>query len=206
MPEPNYYVHSTAEPDDIFYEDQWNLSAINLPEAWEYTTGSSNVVVAVVDTGVLMDHPDLAGQLTNDGYDFISDPDISLDGDGIDSNPDDPGDMMYGTHSSFHGTHCAGIVAAASNNGIGVSGVAWETKIMPIRVLGDGGVGTTYDVLQGVLYAAGLENDSDTVPSQPADVISLSLGGDGGADQYVYNQVRAQGIIVVAASRKRGDK
>ena len=200
--EPNYYVHISEIPNDNFYATQWNLPMINLPNAWDITTGSSDIVVAVVDTGVLMNHPDLQGQLTTDGYDFISDNDISLDGDGIDDNPDDPGDLRYNTYSSFHGTHCAGIVAAASNNDRGVSGVAWNTKIMPVRVLGNGGSGTTYDVLQGVLYAAGLENDSGTLPTHPADIISLSLGSNTylSQAQQVYNEVRDQGVIVVAAA------
>jgi serine protease len=200
--DPNYIVHAFAtEPNDEFYPLQWNYSLINLPQAWDITTGSSDVIVAVVDTGILLNHPDLAGQLTDDGYDFISDTSTSNDGDGIDPNPDDSGDEELPEASSFHGTHCAGTIAAASNNEMGVAGVSWNTRIMPVRVLGVGG-GTDYDVLQGVRYAAGLENDSGTVPDQPADIISLSLGGAEFSDemQEVFRQVREAGVIVIAAA------
>ena len=202
--EPNYIVRISEIPDDDYYPIQWNLSMINLEEAWDITTGSSDVIVAVVDTGILMNHPDLQGQLTDTGYDFIGDEDTSLDGDGLDSDPSDPGDEYYGTYSSFHGTHCAGIAAAASDNSIGIAGVAWSTKIMPIRVLGYKGEGSSYDVLQGVLYAAGLENDAGIIlpEADRADIISLSLGADGSSAyaRDVYQQVRAQGIVVVAAA------
>ena len=200
--EPNYYVHSMAVPDDELYPVQWNFPMIHLPEAWDITTGSSDVTVAVVDTGILMNHPDLQAQLTSDGYDFIIKTDISLDGDGLDDDPADPGDLLYGSYSSFHGTHCAGIAAATSNNTVGVSGAAWNTRIMPVRVLGKNGTGTLYDTYQGVLYAAGLPNDSGRLPEIPADIISLSLGGGNGTDQgqAVFNQVRSKGIIVVAAA------
>jgi serine protease len=198
---PNYILQHCATPNDEFYSLQWHYPQINLPQAWELTTGSSDVIVAVVDTGVLMNHPDLSGQLTDTGYDFISDSSISNDGGGIDANPDDPGDSATPGSSSFHGTHCAGTIAASSNNSTGVAGVSWNTKIMPIRVLGVGG-GTVYDILQGVRYAAGLSNDSNTVPDQTADIISMSLGG-GSYDQTsqdVYTEVRNAGVILIAAA------
>ena len=200
--EPNFIVHTSETPDDSLYYTQWNLPMIQMPDAWEVTKGSSQVVVAIVDTGILMNHPDLSGRLTDDGYDFISSTEISLDGDGMDSDPNDPGDLRYNTYSSFHGTHCAGIVAAAANNAKGVAGVAPETKIMPVRVLGKGGSGTVYDVLEGVKYAAGLTNDSGRLPDNPADIINLSLGGTTYlySAQSVYTQVRNKGIIVVAAA------
>ncbi|WP_207064015.1 S8 family serine peptidase [Motiliproteus sp. SC1-56] len=192
----NYLRRSQAVPNDSLYGYQWHYPLINLPQAWELSTGS-NVVVAVVDTGVFMAHPDLAANLTNSGYDFISQTSISVDGDGIDSNPDDPGDNS----NSFHGTHVAGTVAAVSNNGVDVAGVAWNAKVMPVRVLGWGG-GTDYDVLQGVRYAAGLSNDSGTVPAAPAQVINLSLGGPGYSEAFqnsIY-EVRSAGSIVIAAA------
>ncbi|MDX1253423.1 MAG: S8 family serine peptidase [Gammaproteobacteria bacterium] len=197
--EPNYIRHAMAIPNDEFYPRQWHYPMINLPQAWDITTGSSNVIVAVIDTGVLLNHPDLQGKFVP-GYDFISDPTNALDGNGIDSNPDDPGDQ--GTAgSSFHGTHVAGTIAAASDNGTGVAGVAWQTRIMPLRVLGKRG-GTSYDITQAVLYAAGLVNDSGAIPSQPADVINLSLGGGGFSqtEQDAYTRARAQGVIIVAAA------
>ena len=198
--EPNYIQKATLVPDDTFYNFQWHYPLINLPDAWDSTTGDSNVVVAVVDTGVFLSHPDLAANLVS-GYDFISSTSISNDGDGIDANPDDPGDDLIPGYSSFHGTHVAGTIAAVSNNDAGVAGVAHTVKVMPIRTLGLGG-GTSYDVTQGILYAAGLANDSATTPAQSADIINLSLGGPGfsGAQQDAINAARSAGVIVIAAA------
>lgn len=200
--DPNYVVqHCATHPDDTYYNLQWHYPQVNLPRAWDITTGSSNVIVAVVDTGVLMGHPDLSGRLTNDGYDFISQTSMSNDGDGIDNDPDDPGDSHTPGSSSFHGTHCAGTVAASTNNGRGLAGTAWNTRIMPIRTLGVGG-GTMYDILQGVRYAAGMQNDSGTVPANTADIISMSLGGGGYSQttQDLFTQVRNAGVILIAAA------
>ncbi len=193
----NFRVYPTAVPNDPFYNQQrWHYEQINLPLAWDRSLGD-DTIVAVLDTGIRSGHPDMQGQLVQ-GWDFF---DVNFLGDRGDSNPEDPGDSEDGTPSSFHGTHVAGTVAAASNNGSGVAGVAWNAKIMPVRVLGAGG-GTNYGVLQGVRYAAGLENDSETVPERPADVINMSLAGGGfnAFDQSVYNEVAAKGIIVVAAA------
>lgn len=198
--EPNFLLLPMAEPNDTYYSLQWHYPFINLPQAWDITTGERNVTVAVIDTGVLLNHPDFTGQLVA-GYDFISHTSISNDGDGIDPNPDDPGDSSDGRRNSYHGTHVAGTVAATSNNSSGVAGVAWNVNVMPVRVLGIGG-GTGYDVIQGVRYAAGLPNDSGTVPSKPAGVINLSLGGAGYSSfsENVYLQARAAGSIIIAAA------
>lgn len=199
--EPNYIRRALAVPNDEFYNLQWDYPEISLPQAWDITTGDPSVIVAVVDTGVVLNHPEMQGQLVA-GYDMISDPSISRDGDGIDSNPDDPGDLgISGNTSTFHGTHVSGTVDAKTNNGTGVAGVAWNVKIMPVRVLGVGG-GTDYDIVQGILFASGLPNDSNTVPNQRADVINMSLGGSGisSAEQVAINQARAAGVIVVAAA------
>lgn len=202
--EPNYRVQPMRVPNDRFFDLQAHYPQINLPQAWDITTGTptaGQIIVAVVDTGVFLAHEDFAGKLVN-GFDFISDPTMALDGDGIDPNPDDPGDAgNSNVASSWHGTHVAGTVAAATDNSIGVAGVSWGAKIMPIRVLGFGG-GTSFDVLQGVLYAAGLPNDSGTVPAQRADIINLSLGSGGfsQAEQDVYTRVHDAGVLVVAAA------
>ncbi len=198
--EPNYIRQALVTPNDSYYAYQWHYPQINLPDAWDITTGSSNVIVSVIDTGVLLNHPDMVGQLIG-GYDFISNPSIAVDGDGIDSNPDDPGDSDGTRPSSFHGTHVAGTVAAASNNGSGVAGIAWQSKIMPMRVLGRGG-GTSYDINQSILYSAQLANDSNTLPPQKADIINMSLGGAGfsQADQDVITQARNAGVIIIAAA------
>jgi serine protease len=197
----NYIVHAAeTTPNDTYYNLQWNLPLINTPLAWDITTGNSSVIVAVVDTGVLLNHPDLAEKLTA-GYDFVSDTSMSNDGNGIDSDPDDPGDESNSGTSSFHGTHVAGIIAANTGNNNGVAGIGWNTLIMPVRALGIDG-GTEYDILQAVRYAAGLSNDSGTVPAKKADVINLSLGSESSssASQDVYTLVRNAGVIVIAAA------
>ena len=201
--EPNYVWRPFITPDDTLYANQWNYPLLNLPQTWDLTTGSNSVIVGVVDTGVLLNHPDLIGNLDDvlaPGYDFISDPAIALDGDGIDPNPDDPGDQNPGG-SSFHGTHVAGTIAAESNNAAGVAGVTWNTLIMPLRVLGSGG-GTVYDVLQAVRYAAGLPNDAGITPPTSAHIVNLSLGGSAYSQlaQDVFRQARNAGVMIVAAA------
>jgi serine protease len=202
--EPNYRRYAQRVPNDPGYINQWHYSAIGLPQAWDVSTGTKpagqEVLVAVIDTGVYLNHVDLAGQLIA-GYDFIADSQSAGDGNGIDANADDPGDSNQRGQSSWHGTHVAGTIAAASNNNTGAAGVAWGARIMPIRVLGKDG-GTSYDVMQGLRYAARLSNDSGTLPARRADIANLSLGGGGGslAEQNAYAAARATGMIIVAAA------
>lgn len=208
--EPNFIRRASAVPVDQFYPFQWHYPLISLPSAWDVSKGVATVTVAVVDTGVLLNHPDLMGQFSSDGgYDFIADDANSGDGEpGIDANPNDPGDSGGLGSSSFHGTHVAGTVAAATAfpptaSSTGVAGVAPGVKIMPLRVLGQLG-GTGYDVMQAVLYAAGLSNDSGITLSaaERADVINLSLGGGGYSqmEQDAYTAARNQEVIIVAAA------
>lgn len=201
----NYRRDAMLVPDDSGFSYQWHYQMINLPQAWDITTGRAqvghpDVIVAVIDTGVLVNHPDLHDKLVP-GYDFIKDVAGARDGDGMDNDANDPGDLNYTTRSTFHGTHVAGTIAAATNNGVGAAGVSWDAKIMPLRVLGKNG-GTSYDVMQAVLYAAGLDNDSETVPAQHADVINLSLGGGGFSqtEQDAFTRARGAGVIIVAAA------
>ncbi|MBW2298544.1 MAG: S8 family serine peptidase, partial [Deltaproteobacteria bacterium] len=198
--EPNYMRYAMETPNDKHYPLQWHYPLIHLPQAWEITTGSADVIVAVIDTGILshdtlLSHPDIDKTRLVDGYDFISDTTISLDGDGIDPDPEDPGDDMAGG-SSFHGTHVAGTIAAATGNNIGVAGVARQCKIMPLRVLGNGG-GLSSDIRQAIYYSAGLDNSSGTKPQQRADIINLSLGGESWSDfsQKAIDAARAAGVI-----------
>jgi len=203
--EPNYRVHAYASTNDEAYPFQWHYPLINLPAAWDTTTGAQDVIVAVIDTGVLSRHPDLEGQLVP-GFDFVRSPASAADGDGIDPDPEEPTTGSGISGNNFHGTHVAGTVAARGNNGIGVAGVAYSARVMPIRALGIDGSGTSYDVNQAVRYAAALPNDSGTVPEQAADVINLSLGGAGfsAVDQALFRDLSAAGILVVAAAGNDG--
>ena len=204
--EPNYRVRPSAEVNDEGFPFQWHYPLINVPGAWDTSTGSAEVVVAVVDTGILGGHPDLRDQLV-DGYDFVRDARAAGDGDGIDPNPEETTGGADLAALSFHGTHVAGTIGAMGNNQIGVAGVAYGARVMPLRALTNDG-GTSYDVLQAVRYAAGLPNDSRTLPAQPADIINLSLGGSGFSQisQNLYNEVRAMGIVVVAAAGNEGSR
>lgn len=194
--EPNYIRSTQAIPNDQYYSKQWHYKTIALPQAWDITTGDSSVIVAVLDSGVRFNHPDLKGNLLSTGYDFVSDSQRAEDNNGIDPDPTDPSENNH-----YHGTHVAGTIAAVSNNRIGVAGVAWNVKIMPVRVLGLGG-GTDADIMQGLLYAAGLTNSSGTVPSQRAKIINMSLGGPiyNSLVQEIINQVVGQGVTVIAAA------
>ena len=198
----NRVLRTAAVPNDPGWRLQrWHYEMIRLPEAWDVTRGSPEVVVAVVDTGIVRTHPDFEGQLVP-GFDFVSDPG-NEDGTGLDDDPDDPG-CVIGGGSVFHGTHVAGTVAAATDNALGVAGVGWNVRVMPLRALdGCEGKGSMYDVSQAVRYAAGLPNDSRRLPAQRADVINLSIGVlapcDRGSEQ-LFADVRAQGVVVVAAA------
>ncbi len=197
--EPNYIRKPFITPDDEYYPLQTHYPLINLPQAWDITQGSG-IIVAIIDTGVIMNHADLAANIRSDGYDFINDSTNAMDGDGIDPDPDDPGDNAQGG-SSFHGTHVAGTVAAVTNNSTGVAGVAWSSEIMPLRVLGQSG-GTNYDIAQAIYYSARLTNDSNSLPSQKADIINMSLGG-GGYSQTMYDAcdaARNAGVIIITAA------
>lgn len=195
----NIQLQSASVPNDPRYAEQWSLPLIELPAAWDTSTGSSQVIVAVIDSGILSGHPDLAPNLIA-GYDFVADTDNALDGDGLDADPEDLG-------TSYHGTHVAGIIAGVGNNGVGTTGVAWQTSIMPLRVLGKSG-GNLYDAMQAIRYAAGLSNDSGLLPARPADIINLSVGGTGycqDAYRETLSEVRQRNILVVAAAGNGDD-
>src|SRR5205823_4685517 len=197
--------HAMVVPNDTMYGQQWHYfearGGINLPPAWDVTTGSASLTVAVVDSGVVP-HADLAGRLVP-GYDFISDASMSNDGDGRDADARDPGDYgCNGAASSWHGTHVAGTIGAASNNGAGVAGINWSSKILPVRVMGKCG-GYTSDIVDGMRWAAGIAVIGVPANANPARVINLSLGSDGAcssAFQSAVNDVIARGTVVVAAA------
>ncbi|MGY0195010.1 S8 family serine peptidase [Leptothrix sp. BB-4] len=197
-------------------------SAINAENAWTISNGSADVVVAVLDTGVRPDHPDLVGKMLP-GYDFVSDVYVANDGDGRDGDPSDPGDWVTSTDrtnspnsvcagaavepSSWHGTQMAGLVAAATQNGVGMAGSGRHVRIVPIRVLGKCG-GYTSDIADGIRWAAGLRVAGVPDNANPARVISLSLGGNSATCSTTYQQAitaaRAAGAIVVSSAGNEG--
>ncbi|MCW5893535.1 MAG: S8 family serine peptidase, partial [bacterium] len=207
LAEPNLVLRPQRVPSDPYYAYQWHYPMIGLEAAWDVVTGSPDVVVAVVDTGILLDpgrgigHPDLDPARVLPGFDFIASAASARDGDGIDANPFDAGDGRRGSASSFHGSHVAGTIGAASDDGTGVAGVDWQARLLPVRVLGVDG-GTTYDIAQGIRWAAGLASDAWTTPVQRADVINLSLGGVGYSAELrtAIQAARAAGSVVVAAA------
>lgn len=174
---PNYRVRIALVPDDALYAYQWNMGRINAPAAWEITTGSPDVVIAVVDTGLDATHPEFAGKVTP-GYNTI---DESTD------TADDNG----------HGTHVAGIALAAGNNGIGVAGVAWRARVMPVKAISASGAGTLDDAIDGIIWAAYNQarviNLSWSVELAPDEPIRSVLQG---AVDYAWQQ----GCLVVAAA------
>ncbi|HEU0199234.1 MAG TPA: S8 family serine peptidase, partial [Burkholderiaceae bacterium] len=168
-------------PNDALLPRMPHLDLIKLPDAYNLLDSLSprpsfTPIVAVVDTGIIAEHPDLARMLVP-GFDFVSEVNNSGDGNGLDADPDDSKPAAPG--ASFHGTHVAGTIAAETFNGIGVPGVAPMARVMPIRVLGASGRGSYNDIVQGMLFAAGVTNHSGTMPARRADVINLSLGGQG---------------------------
>jgi serine protease len=215
--EPDYIMLPLLAPNDPQYNSQWHYHetyGINLPQAWNITTGNANTVVAVIDTGH-RPHADLASRIVG-GYDFISDVQVANDGNGRDSNPQDPGDWITAAesssgyfagcpvgNSSWHGTHVAGTIGALTNNNTGVAGVNWQAKLLTVRVLGKCG-GTTSDITDGMRWAAGLSVTGVPNNPNPAKVLNLSLGGTAptcsSAWQSAINAINAAGSIVVVAA------
>jgi serine protease len=213
---PLRFASPLVTPNDPSYGSQWHYGyvagtseGLNLPAAWDINTGSASTVVAVIDTGILS-HTDLAGR-TVSGYDFISNPAVGNDGDGRDSDPSDPGDWVTAnecgyTHSaqdsSWHGTHVAGTIGAATNNNLGVAGINWNAKILAARVLGKCG-GVTSDIVDAMRWSAGLSVTGVPNNANPAKVLNLSLGGTGACsttEQNAINDIVAAGSTVVIAA------
>jgi len=193
--EPNYIRYATSiPPNDPEYPRQWSLPMISLPGAWQVSTGE-NVTIAVIDTGINLNHEDLVQNISDQGFDFISNVASAGDGDGADADPSDLG-------SSFHGSHVAGIIASRGNNNLGISGIAYEASIMPLRVLGVNDLGDDSNIANAILYAAGLTNSSGQLPSARADIINLSLGGPDISItlRNAVEQAIEQGVVVIAAA------
>ena len=219
------YVH--AVPNDPLYAQQWYLqtsaqtpSAIDAQDAWDTSTGGASLVIADIDTGVLPDHPDLAGRLLA-GYCFISDAFVanggSCPGPGavdagdwvtssdISANPGFCGKATAGP-SSWHGTRTAGILGAATNNAAGVAGITWNAQILPLRALGKCG-GLDSDIVSAMLWAAGMQVTGFPVNPNPAKIINMSLGGTGSCTalyQDAVDQVRNTGALIVVSAGNEG--
>ncbi len=199
--------HGTAVPNDPRYNEQWHyynaISGINAPAAWDKATGSA-IVVAVVDSGKLA-HTDLNGQFIG-GYDFVTASGTSTggacDGTGRDADPTDVCNVQ-------HGTHVAGTIAALTNNGVGVAGVAYNAKVVPVRVLGAGNSGQASDIADGINWAAGGSVPGAPANPNPAEVINISIGGTnacGSAYQAAIDSATALGTtLVISAGNNNTD-
>ncbi|MGD2183781.1 S8 family peptidase [Lusitaniella coriacea] len=169
--EPNYFYRAFTTPNDPYYGKQWNLRNINAEQAWDETAGDG-VTVAVIDTGVTQ-VPDLKDTQFVEGYDFVN-------------------DRADATDDFGHGTHVAGTVAQSTNNNYGTAGVAYQAKLMPLKVLSASGGGTVADIAEAIRFAA----------DNGADVINMSLGGPSPSEimeeavNYAYNK----GVVVIAAA------
>ncbi len=192
-------------PDNSLYSQQWALQKIGLPSAWGKTTGSPNILVAVVDTGVQLTHPDLQAKIwTNPG----EIPANNIDDDGNGKIDDLHGWHFY--HGGYglmledanvvddygHGSHVSGIIAASSNNHTGVTGISWGSRILPVKSLDLNGNGFYSDIAAGIIYAA----------DNGADIINLSAGGSAASTllQEAVDYASAHGALVIAASGNNG--
>ncbi len=224
--QPNYLLEIVRVPNDPGFPLQWHYftngaangespGGINLPGAWDISVGDPNIVIAVIDTGILPNHADIAGSPNlAAGYDMISSSARANDGDGRDNDPTDAGDANAANEcfpgspargSSWHGTHVAGTVGIGqSDNENGVAGVNWSTRVQAIRVLGKCG-GSTTDINDGIRWAAGMPVPGVPVNPNPARVINMSLGagapcGQSPSTQSAINDVVALGVTVVVAA------
>ncbi|WP_445767102.1 S8 family peptidase [Rheinheimera sp.] len=217
--EEDVMLRPTATPNDTQYSSQWHYyeatGGLRAPAAWDNATGQG-VVVAVLDTGY-RPHADLNANILP-GYDMISDSFVGNDGNGRDNDARDPGDWTNAGEcgngyppsfqgSSWHGTHVAGTIAAVTNNNNGVAGVAYNAKIVPVRVLGKCG-GYTSDIADGIIWASGGTVSGVPANANPADVINMSLGGGGACSsttQTAINTARNNGTVVVIAAGNDND-
>lgn len=217
--EPDTILTAQFVPNDPRYAEQWHyseaLAGINVPAAWNYGNGSG-VRIAVLDTGIT-DHPDINANIIG-GHDFISDPYSAGDGDGRDTDPTDEGNwrdtvstpcgIRPTRDSSWHGTHVAGTVAAQTNNSEGASGIAFGAKVVPIRVLGKCDAASS-DVTDAIIWAIGGSVSGAPSNPYPADIINLSLGGNGACTNSLRDAIEAallnDVLVVTAAGNDEND-
>ncbi len=221
------FPHAT-NPNDTLFTNQWYLknaeiSAVNAIDAWDRELGSSGVVVAVLDTGVLYDHPDLGrgdrGGKLLPGFDFVAATHMTNDGDTRDADPSDPGDwidsidktnVVYDdcdtTTSTWHGTRVAGMVGGLTNNSAGVAGLSWNSFILPVRVLGKCG-GTDSDILAGMRWAAGLHVPGAADNPTPARILNASFGSGGACEpsyRDVIQELTSRKVLLVISAGNEG--
>lgn len=205
----NFCFAAELIPNDPNYTKQWYLTKLNMARIWAQETGTKNIIIAVIDSGVDVDHPDLhdniwvnqdeilGDEIDNDKNGYIDD----INGWDFIEETNDPAPKYdlncFKRHTCIeeailHGTFIAGVAAAASNNGMGVAGMSWHTQIMPLRVLSQNGAGNTLDVIQAVNYA--IDNN--------ADIINLSFVGDSydPALELALNQAYQAGLVIVVAA------
>jgi serine protease len=206
--QPDRAVAAQLLPNDARYAEQWAPAQIGLPEAWGAITSTAEITVATLDTGIALVHPDLRGQLWQNPGEL---PDNGRDDDGNGAVDDVHGWHFYQIYSggaalpredgelgdrNGHGTHVAGIIAAAGNNGEGIAGVAWHARIMAVRVLDDDAIGWESDVILGLRYA--VDNGARVVN------MSLGLAQDSPALAGAVADAEARGVVVVAAAGNSG--
>ena len=192
---PNYKINLFTTPNDPSYSQQWALPVISAPQAWSKITGSNTVVIAVLDTGVDYNHPDLVGNIWVNAKE--------VNGNSIDDDKNGYVDDVRGWNfveknnnpmdTNGHGSQCAGIAGAIGNNNLGISGVDWNVRVLPLKVIGSQGYGYESDAIDAILYAN----------QMGADVISISWGGSG-FDQALKDAIDASPALVVCAAGNSG--
>jgi serine protease len=231
-PDGHRYAHAAVPPNDTLYPQQWYMqssaatpSAVDAQTVWStITTGSSALVIADIDTGVLYTHPDLlstsqTGGRLLPGYCFISDAFVANNSSCPGPDASDPGDWVTQSdlsnsecanaqvaNSSWHGTRTAGILGAITDNNVGIAGMTWNSQILPVRALGKCG-GFDSDIISAMLWAAGLSVVNVPANTQPAKIINMSLGGTGACPQSYQDaitQVTALGVLVVISAGNEG--
>ncbi len=217
---PDRLFFPQLTPTDPQYTNQWNLTqanGINMPAAWDITTGSSNMVIAILDTGYL-NHADLSGRWIG-GYDFVSNTDRSNDSNLRDADATDPGDWVTAmeaasapligcpvTDSRWHGTAMAGIIAANANNATGIAGINWNAKLLPVRVVGKCG-GYESDIIDAMRWSVGIPVPG--VPDNPnkAKLLNVSLAAVGScspAYQSAIDDVTGKGVTIIVSAGNNG--